>query len=204
MSTRNLTIVYHQGKYLISKYCQYDGYPSSKGVEILEFLRKDFNRDLLLEGLSKHQPATKEDIERAYEGLGIWVAGGYVTSIEGRLFEKSFPYLDTSTGGAGLLEDIQRGIVSSTPVDLDFAADSVFCEWGYCLDLDLNTYEVYKGFNTTPLTETDRFFHLESLSRTSSSDGTVYHPIRCVGSFPLQNLPTSNDFLNIVDPRGEY
>lgn len=46
------------------------------------------------------------------------------------------------------------GLVNSE----EFAADSLFCEWAYVIDLDKNTFEVYQGFNKKPIDKTERFF----------------------------------------------
>ena len=46
-------------------------------------------------------------------------------------------------------------------------------------------FEVYKGFNKEPLSESDRFFHLQEKSKPG------YYPIKIVASYDLDNLPES-------------
>jgi hypothetical protein len=73
-----------------------------------------------------------------------------------------------------------------------FASDSLFCEWGYVVDLDNNVFEVYQGFNHVPAV--GRF-----ASREEQEDGgSEYYPITLVASFPLDDLPSSSDFTKVV------
>jgi hypothetical protein len=65
-----------------------------------------------------------------------------------------------------------------------FAADSLFCEWGYVINLDDNLFEVYKGFNKDALDEKERFASL-----TVKDDNSGYKQIKFVKAYPLDNLP---------------
>ena len=38
MGARNLTCIVDKGKYIVAKYCQWDGYPSENGLELLHLL----------------------------------------------------------------------------------------------------------------------------------------------------------------------
>ena len=79
--------------------------------------------------------------------------------------------------------------------DLDFAADSLFCEWAWVLDLDAGTFEGYEGFNrANPLTEEDRFFFLNDKAEKDHRD-KQYHPVKLAAKWSLDNLPTDEDFL---------
>ena len=80
--------------------------------------------------------------------------------------------------------------------DLDFAADSLFCEWGYVIDFDKETFEIYKGFNQIPLSENDRFFFLAEKER----DG--YYGIRKIADFTFESIP-SFETMKGIEQEGE-
>ena len=58
------------------------------------------------------------------------------------------------------------------------------------IDLDKETFEVYKGFNRAPLTQDDRFFPLQKLE-----DDTEFFPVRIMGLYRLDDLPDDETFL---------
>lgn len=75
----------------------------------------------------------------------------------------------------------------------------MFCEYAYVIDFDKNTFEVYEGFNTTPLAETDRFYSKELYEYAN----TQYYPVKLKASFDLSNLPDTDEFLSVCEPKEE-
>lgn len=70
---------------------------------------------------------------------------------------------------------------------INFAANSLFCEYGWVIDLDKNTFEGYEGFNREALTENERFYFLSD----KAEDG--YMPVKLVAEWQLDNLPTLDE-----------
>ena len=79
--------------------------------------------------------------------------------------------------------------------EISFAADSLFCEWAWVIDLDAGTFEGFKGFNTDrPLTPEDRFYFLRNRETAS------YHCVILKAKWSLDALPTDEDFLAFKEP----
>jgi hypothetical protein len=176
MGTRNLTMVIIDKQTKVAQYGQWDGYPEGQGIIVLEFLRKE-NMDKFKTQVRQQNWLTPEQEEIINKDLK---------------WESKYPYLSRDMA-AEILQYIQY----ENPVGLmnkeSFAADSLFCEYAYVIDLDSMKLEVYEGFNKTPLTDQDRFFYLQ----TPESE---YKPVKKITEFDINNLPTQEDFLLLCNP----
>lgn len=122
--------------------------------------------------------------------------------------KKLYPSLSWDTG-AKILELIygakDKEIIPLSN-ELPFAQDSLFCEWGYVVDLDKNTFEVYEGFNKITKFEyqfgkaakqQERFYHLFNIGDKG------YAPIKLKKSYELDALPSKEEFLGELVPESE-
>jgi hypothetical protein len=161
MGTGNLTCVYHDSQFKLAKYCQWDGYPEGQGKKIVKFLVNEFDRSLFLKNLDSASIASEEELEE-------WDL-------------KKYPHFSRDVG-AGILPYIQNNASPKLlPSSIDFAANSLFCEWCYVVNLDDNVLEVYRGFTNQPLTESDRFFFLQHALDCDR------FPVKIVASFDLSD-----------------
>ena len=184
MGTRNLTIVQKNGEYKVAQYGQWDGGPHGNGLTVLSFARSLSHLTFRKEFESKVSATswfTKDELEQAYKKMR-----------EGTISDskKEYPQLSRDMGVRVL-----EFVCTSSPGiklenEINFAADSLFCEWAWVIDLDDNTFEGYKGFNKTrPLSPEDRFYFL----RDKEKDG--YHAIQLIAKWSLDSLPSNKDFL---------
>lgn len=207
MGTRNLTMVISKGETKVAQYGQWDGYPSVQGANILNFLtflgtdknskgkilkenkENDWARNNVKEFL-KLKNLSIETFKENLESLSFFkekeidlINENFNKSLE----ERSYLSRDTASE---ILWKIAEGNVDKLISNENFAGDSLFCEWAYVVDLDKNTFEVYKGFNNETIDETERFFHLQK-------EEEEYKPVTILKSYDLNNLPTLEEFLEL-------
>jgi len=192
MGTRHLTMVFEGGEYRVAQYGQWDGYPHGAGLKVLEFARTPGALAALRAKLPTLVRATNETHPDA-------------------------PSLDRDLG-AGILAMIV-GSADGLPValDVEFAADSLYCEWVWVIDFDRGTFEGFEGFNHKPLrSKRERFHFLMPKARRENERRremhnrdakrakiggrkhyrfSPYYPVKHVATWPLDKLPTHEAFL---------
>jgi|SRR5271157_868768 len=202
MGTRHLTAVKINSEYKIAQYGQWDGYPSGQGQTAVKFLRSETNRNKLKKALKHCVWVTQEELDKKLKELGI---GEWMTNEEAALYHAAFPFM-TRDHGAKILQLVATAPKTARPIklrdSLEFAADSLFCEWAYVVDFDTNTFEVYKGFNQSPLKKSERFYGVTTTDFygvTTTDVADKYQPIRLVKSFKLGRLPAPEAFAKAID-----
>jgi hypothetical protein len=185
MGTRHLIAVQKNNEYKVAQYGQWDGYLSGQGESILKFFREN-DLETFRTKVDNCFFGTQEQIDEAY---APYSTDGWMTMDQSDAFSKSeFAYLSRNTG-ANILSIILK---SNEPLmlsdQIDFANDSLYCEYAYVIDLDKDILEVYQGFNKEPLPEGARF-------TGTKKDSEDYQAVKLVASFPLGSLPKNFDAL---------
>lgn len=201
MGTRHLIAAFHEGQFKLAKPGQFDGYPSNKGVKILRFLREEFDREAFIKGLNFLRLATDDVFDEAEKAYRKYAEECKRKGVDPENFEKKYPFLDWYSGTEilSMIQSLDRPKYAFRYIE--FASDSLFCEWAYLIDLDENMFEVYKGFNKMPLGAKDRFYYLQRNQQVV--DGERYYPVRMVAKFPLWNLPDEKVFLEEIEKGAE-
>jgi hypothetical protein len=189
MGTRNLVAVFVDDKPVIAQYGQWDGYPEGQGRTVLDFCRKRLKTPLGREKFSAKLSQVRWDREGEMEAFGqeIGVTNGWLNSEQAEKYNQRFPYMSRDIGGKilGMVWDADGEVVLND--SSSFAASSLFCEFAYVVDLTKNTLEAYKGFQTTPPPEGERFAHLPVVEEG-------YYPVKLAGSWSLDKPPFFRTF----------
>ena len=188
MGTRHLIAIVQGGEYKVANYGQWDGYPSGQGLTILRFLRNS-NLDRFAEKVAKCSFLNDAEIEEI--------------NAEANRVGKLPDHLSRDLGAKvfQLIMDSDEGFKFHN--SLNFAADGLYCEWAYVVDLDKQTFEVYEGFKQTPVPEGQRFFDMNPDLETWKPDyagQALYYPVQLVKEYSMNNLhpfflPSDDDFL---------
>ena len=177
MGTRNLTCVFLDGEYKVAQYGQWDGYPDGQGLTALTFLR-NVNHDYFKDAVRACTFIDEEERDKRYkekEPLSI----------------KTNSYQLSRDHGATILW-LVAGRINELYNEIDFAKDSVMCEWCYVIDFDTNTFEIYKGFREEPNSPENRFQVEEPYIGYNE---TKYYAVELKNSYPLDALPNNEQFL---------
>lgn len=173
-----------------------DSYPSATGSLVLSWLTD--NRDAVLRPepggvpdqlralrlLDPSTEPTEADIERIRQLL------------DGHPRYDCYQEFIEDAGSEELLEFVTYDLETLLRAGIawdgsEFPADSTFCEWGYLIDVDTATFEVYRGFQHAP-------HHAGRFADRPPVDHRCY-PVALVASWPLADLPTRAGFLAALD-----
>jgi hypothetical protein len=134
MGTRNLTVVKNsKGTTKIAQYGQWDGYPSYTGIQALNFLRDEYNQQLLSAKLDVVEFVSDEEVDKLYKQFES-------TDWENKDFLNAYPGLHRDTG-VDILKVVAnaKGIIKTVD-NSDFRNDELFCEGVYEIDFSTNKF----------------------------------------------------------------
>ena len=141
MGTRGI-YGYHKNGIDKLTYNHFDSYPSVLGKGIIDYVRKytdgeidkAFNKIIMV----KHNiKPTKKMISNCKDYTDLGVSNQSINDI--------YCLLRNSQGD---LNPYHKGLLYMID-SKDFIKDSLFCEWGYIINLDTHKLEIYRGFNKT-------------------------------------------------------
>lgn len=199
MGTRHLIAVSTGNDYPIAQYGQWDGYPDGQGIDVLDFcvnlndetFRKGFELGML------HTKDVKELTEGEFKTIEETIEADPNWTV-------NYPQLSRDAG-AKILNYVYEARNSTTPIPvkryLEFAADSLFCEWAYVIDMKHRRLEVYKGFNKNPLDKNERFYGIVDKENIG---GAEYQPVRFLVAYDFDKLPSKKDFVKEVNKLAGY
>lgn len=194
MGTRNLTCVVLNKQIRVAQYCQWDGYPGGQGKTVFNFIKNNSLRKFK-QRVGSLQQISKEEVHAKWKECGADDSGWVGLDVSKKMEEK-YPHLNRDCG-AQVLELILNKKISEVNLSTDFAADSLFCEWAYVIDLDRKILEVYRGFVTNPHNE-GRFANL-SLAQEHRGE-SKYYPIKLLLEIPFKKLPaTADEFVTLCN-----
>ncbi len=171
MGTRGALGFHKNGEDKVT-YNHFDSYPSHLGKHVLEFIKN----------------VSVEDMERAYDRIELVDWDSEPT--EAQVVE-CMKFLELGVSGQSpkdwycLLRNAQGNLyvyLSELRYMFDnrhFLKDSLFCEWGYVINLDKKVLEVYRGFQKEP--SKNRY----SVEKPISSG---YYNCRLIDEIPLEEI----------------
>lgn len=188
MGTRGL-LAFHVDGQTKATYTHWDAYPGGLGTDVLEYLHKTPLDEVTakakaLQKIEQDAP-TFEQVAKLSAYLDPHVGGESEVVNWYQLLRKTQGKPDLILE-AGYFEDA-----------FDFGTDSLFCEWGFVVDLDAGSFDVYEGFNTTA--EPVGLWASQPVYKPEHRPSGEYLPITRVAQFPLSDLPSVEAFLEFLE-----
>lgn len=196
MGTRHLIAVQVDGKYPVAQYGQWDGYPDGQGVRVLRFLRDEMREDTF-----KRKVRALREVDAAWKLAQFPLAKSLedVSREDKARFFQRHPQLTRDAGSKvlGMIQSGDEGLPIET--EITFAGESLYCEWAYVIDFDARTFEAFKGVNKDVLDPAERFAS-QPVGSYVPRDGVPYQQVKHVHTWSLDDLPSDEIFLAVLEP----
>lgn len=176
MSSSNLTMIKKDGKIILAHLYSFRGNPEEMGLYYLHLLRCDGGLSLK-EKLCNYK-VMDESVYAKYCMFGF--------APDEESLQRDYPSFVLG-GGYELFERLLSDKEAFSRNQIQYVYTGDIC-WGYLIDYDESTYEIYKGFNRIPLNVTERFYN----------DGKrmgKFYPIRMKKVYHINALPTDEIFI---------
>lgn len=196
MSTRGVVGFVADGVWKVT-YNHGDSYPEWLGMRVLEFCKSITDWDKVKENVRKvvlvdSRSVASEELQKRYTkfcNLGVSLQKA----------DEWYCLLREAQGEKGLYA-IANGELEHMIDSHEFMADSLFCEWGYVVDLDKMVLRVYKSADAPQVTNVlppD----IPHNNRYIDNCKEAWYPIKMLYAYDLFNLPkfmlgVTNEFKN--------
>jgi hypothetical protein len=163
-------------------YNHFDSYPDGLGRNVIEFIRSTSTDEMrkIAQGLilvDEDSKPTPEQIEECRQWANIKVS---------RQSTKDwYCLLREAQGNPESWKQGLRFMIDSH----EFMGDSLFCEWGYIVNLDEGILEVYKGYNENQ-NAPGRY---ASKGYYKAHDGTAFYGVALIRTIPLTEIQAMSD-----------
>lgn len=163
-------------------YVHYDAYPSALGADVLKWARTVTDWDAIRQQAANlvHVDGETMPTDEQRAALAQYAKPG--ADPEKDPGEEWYRLLYRTFGDPAAT--LASGYAPHSP---DWPGDSVWCEWGYLIDLDEKKFELYQGFQTRP--------HKGRFADRPANERSGYYPVKVLASWPLDDLPDDGSFL---------
>ena len=186
MGTRGLMAFAHDGE-VKGAYNHFDSYPSGLGHEIAQFVAGLPQNEIDQDGIQYADLKNKflrlvsvSEDEKPTEDQKLALLKYYNSRVSTGSDDEWYALLRDTQG------DPQAFLDAGFYIDgIEFAKDSLFCEWAYVIDLDNEVVEVYKGFQTKPHAE-GRF--AGGTGNEAYPGSSKYFPVKLIRTVTFEEL----------------
>lgn len=190
MGTRGLVVVQYMDEYRVANYNRFDSYPDGVGRAVLGFAQE------LQDGSMNNFKRSLRNVrvESPDYGQGVYNSWNKAMLMLPNMLppaEEQFLSLNNNLGAA-ILYAVLNMQVSFVINNIEFANNSIVCEWVYVLDLDSATFEVFRGGHTKRPQKGDRFYAPKALTIS----GYKVWPVELAASWPLDSLPSVSEIIS--------
>lgn len=168
-------------------YVHFDAYPSGLGADVLKWARTITDWDAVRQQAAAlvHIDSSVMPTDEQRAALSAYMQPG-VGGPKDQPGEEWYRLLYGTFGNPEAT--LTAGYAPHAP---DWPGDSVWCEWGYLIDLDEKKFEVYQGFQTRP--------HKGRFADRPANERSGYYPVKLLTSWPLDDLPDDDEFYRLGD-----
>lgn len=193
MGTRGLYCAIIDGEFKVAQYGQWDAYPEGQGKKIHEFVQHLVQEDKIEAFKTTLRKLSTVDDDYV---AGLWKecgadGSGFVSMDVAEVMKDRYPQFDRDLC-ADIMWKVIDGSAPAVKLDTEFAADSLFCEWAYVIDMDRCVLEVFKGFQKEPH-QSGRF----SGYPVDEARKDNYYPVAEVAAFQFKDLPDVDTFIRL-------
>jgi len=169
---------FHKGGRDKITYNHFDSYPTGLGADVAAFV-------------CQH---TDEELNEIFDRI---ILVNFRFNRPGVSMNTPDEWYSLLRGAQGDLEAHARGLRYMID-NADFLRDSLFCEWGYVINLDKGVLEVYRGFQKAP--SKNRYFRSKMVATFIENDGkSGYYNCYLIREVPFATIRETPTYMATLE-----